>query len=270
MMYQHRPGPFLLCSALLLSTLPLTAEENDAPALAPVNEARTASVQNVKLNYGRRVLYIGDSLTVGPFGEALEWSLLSGLGRDNVYVYGSCGSSVESWLAAEPDFITPCGYRETTPKTRTIEDYHGRQKPQRVRTPKVEKLISRIEPEIVIVQLGTNQYDTIARLGSSSLASQADIMDRFGKAILQTTGGVHTVVWITPPDCAKFPKWITNAVEDLIEKTCSRYRFEVIDSRRYTHYVNGVTGGDGIHYSTEPAYQWATRVIGKLNGILPR
>ena len=58
---------------------------------------------------------IGDSLTCGPFGDHVEAWLLQNLGQSRVAVYASCGSSPESWLAAEKDFISPCGYRETTP-----------------------------------------------------------------------------------------------------------------------------------------------------------
>src|ERR1700722_13536135 len=63
-----------------------------------------------------RVLMIGDSLTVGPFGESVEQYLETRLGRSNFALFGSCGSSPENWLHAEPDYYTKCGYREASPE----------------------------------------------------------------------------------------------------------------------------------------------------------
>jgi len=61
-----------------------------------------------------RVLMIGDSLSAGAFGEAVQQHLARKFGPQNVAAYASCGSSPEHWLANEPEFYTPCGYREST------------------------------------------------------------------------------------------------------------------------------------------------------------
>src|SRR6478672_4776459 len=45
-----------------------------------------------------RVLMVGDSLTVGGFGDAMQGYLLGRLGSNNVAVYASCGSSPEHWM----------------------------------------------------------------------------------------------------------------------------------------------------------------------------
>ncbi len=57
-----------------------------------------------------RVLMIGDSLSVGPFGEAIQKHLKAELKTDNVFAYASCGSSPENWLTGEPDFYTRCAF----------------------------------------------------------------------------------------------------------------------------------------------------------------
>jgi hypothetical protein len=49
---------------------------------------------------------IGDSLSVGGFGEAVREHLEHEFGRQNVAFFASCGSSPESWLQNEPVFHT--------------------------------------------------------------------------------------------------------------------------------------------------------------------
>jgi len=64
-----------------------------------------------------KVLMIGDSLSVGGFGEAVREHLEQECGRQNVAFFASCGSSPESWLQDERVINTRCGYREKTPTT---------------------------------------------------------------------------------------------------------------------------------------------------------
>ena len=75
-----------------------------------------------------KVLMIGDSLSVGGFGEAVREHLEHEFGRQNVAFFASCGSSPESWLENEPVFHTRCGYREKTPTTDIYRDYHNGKK----------------------------------------------------------------------------------------------------------------------------------------------
>ena len=46
------------------------------------------------------ILMIGDSLSVGKFGEAVQMHLAL---KHRVAAYASCGSSPEHWLASEPE-----------------------------------------------------------------------------------------------------------------------------------------------------------------------
>ena len=72
---------------------------------------------------GSRVIMIGDSLSVGTFGESLGTYLVSRFGRSNVAVFAAGGSSPQSWLSSEPDYITKCGYRDPNPSGTTLIDF---------------------------------------------------------------------------------------------------------------------------------------------------
>src|SRR4030095_11329190 len=66
------------------------------------------------------ILMIGDSLSVGKFGEAVQMHLAL---KHRVAAYASCGSSPEHWLASEPVFVTKCGYRQRTSDSDVFTDW---------------------------------------------------------------------------------------------------------------------------------------------------
>jgi hypothetical protein len=146
-----------------------------------------------------KVLMIGDSLSVSGFGDAVQEHLEHRFGRENVAFFASCGSSPENWLQNEPVFHTRCGYREKTPTSDIYRDYHNGRRPPAVATPKIETLIERYKPTIVIVQLGTNWMDQT--LSDNHIRA---VLARFVSAAHR--GGTRRMVWIGPPDSSRFSK----------------------------------------------------------------
>jgi GDSL-like Lipase/Acylhydrolase len=215
------------------------------------------------------VLMVGDSLTVGGFGEAMQAYLLQRFGSNNVAVYASCGSSPEHWIRSGPKFITKCGYREQTPQTKVLYDFQNGRRPKHALTPKLEDLVERYHPKTVIVQLGTNWMDGIStnsRTDDSNYYGQ--ILDRFVAAIRSEPNTVHKIIWITPPDSSRYSKAVETKVKNLITAAAEKHSFETIDSSRMTHYVPGKSGGDGVHYNSAAAKEWANQVTRELDGML--
>jgi hypothetical protein len=134
-----------------------------------------------------------------------------------------------------------------------------------VRTPKIEDLLAKHRPQIIIVQLGTNHYDSLLKDGKDAVPKLALIYERFAKALNPPGGSARMIVWITPPDSSKFPKWVQDQVDYLIVSTNRRHSYGNIVSRSYTHYVPGVTGSDGVHYNEAAAAVWSAQVIRRLN-----
>ena len=209
-----------------------------------------------------RVLMIGDSLSAGPFGEAVQQHLARKFGPDNVAAYASCGSSPEHWLQAEPGFYTKCGYRESTPdKPPVFRDFENGKPPRPTLTPKLEPIVRRYQPTVVVVQLGTNWMDRNLSDGEISA-----FLDRFVAAARGRS--VRQIVWIAPPDSSAMPARAQARVHRLIQQGAKRQRFDVIDSRQLTHYVPGKTGGDGVHYNSESSRAWAAKVNSRLDSTL--
>ena len=206
-----------------------------------------------------KVLMIGDSLSVSGFGDAVRQHLEDKFGRQNVAFFASCGSSPENWLQNEPVFNTRCGYRERTPTSDIYHDYHNGKRPSAVATPKVETLIERYNPTIVIVQLGTNWMDQA--LSDNHIRA---VLARFVGATHRS--GTRRMIWIGPPDSSRFSK-VQNRIYRLIQQSLPRGD-PVIDSRRFTRYVLGKTGGDGVHYNRESGEAWARPVIASIERVL--
>jgi hypothetical protein len=200
------------------------------------------------------ILYIGDSLSIGRFGDILREHL-----EDNNYrvaFFASCGSSPENWLPTEPDYRTRCGYRDFTPESRAKRDF------EHYTTPKLDVLINRYTPKIVIVQQGTNWMDR--PLTDEKIYS---FIERFVR--IARGSGERKVIWIGPPDSSRFTARKQDGTYSLIERGVGRSF--VINSRpRVTHYEPGKTGPDGIHYNRESATAWAHKVIAKIDEILTR
>jgi hypothetical protein len=214
------------------------------------------------------VLMVGDSLTVGGFGEAMQTYLLQRFGSDNVAVYASCGSSPEHWMRSGPKFITKCGYREQTPQTKVLYDFQNGRRPKHALTPKLEDLVESFHPKTVIVQLGTNWMDGIPTNSRTDDSNYGKILDRFVAAIRSEPNTVHKIIWITPPDSSRYSTAVETKVKNLITAAAEKHSFETIDSSRMTHYVPGKSGGDGVHYNSAAAKEWANQVTRELDGML--
>ena len=215
-----------------------------------------------------RVLMIGDSLSVGPFGDLVERYLEARVGRSNFALFASCGSSPENWLRSEPDYYTKCGYRENSPERQALIDFHDGKPPPRVRTPKVEDLIARYHPTTIIVQLGTNWMDPLTKPKGHEEDKFSGILDRFAVALRSPPNSVRQVIWIMPPDASAYSVAVQRTVDSLIKNVAKKNTYWLIDSRRMTHYIRGKTGGDGVHYNKDAAKPWADQVTRKLDRLL--
>jgi len=214
------------------------------------------------------ILMIGDSLTVGGFGQAVEEYLLHRFSSKNVAIFACCGSSPEHWVRSGPDYITKCGYREQTARSSILYDFERGRRPKRVLTPKLENLVAKFRPRTVIVQLGTNWMDGMHSNPARDESTYGEILDRFIAAIHSEPDTVHKIIWITPPDSSRYSKAVQTRVTNLIKTASRRHSFEIIDSSRLTHYVRGQSGGDGVHYNRKAAQEWANRVTRELDRML--
>ena len=214
-----------------------------------------------------KVMLIGDSLSVGGFGDVMENLLLKKYGSQQVAIFASCGSSPEDWLSG--NFVTNCGYRQTTPGGGTmLLEYQNGVRPRPVKTPKVRALLGRYRPEIIIVQQGTNWMDALAATARPDAARYRRIIAEFIKELRRGNPAV-TIFWVLPPASSKYPPRVHEEVDGWINEASRKMGFYTINSRALTKaYRDGRTGGDGVHYTDAAGGSWARGVYGKFDKAL--
>ncbi|MBE2181679.1 MAG: SGNH/GDSL hydrolase family protein [Chthoniobacterales bacterium] len=213
-----------------------------------------------------RVMVIGDSLSVGPFGKTLEAALKRRYGPRGYCLFASCGSSPEDWLRGEPVFTTNCGYRQSTPGGSLAYEYSNGRRPRPVKTPKLPEILRRYQPEVVIVQLGTNWMTKLAAESHPDGAAYRRIIREFVRQLRGGRGTPPHVVWVMPPSSSKYPARVHEEVEDWIADSGRSLGFGTINSRRITGpYRKGGTGGDGVHFSDDAGAAWARGVVDALS-----
>ena len=208
-----------------------------------------------------KVLLIGDSLSFGPFGEELEGFLHKWNAPSDVCVFASCGSSPEHWLKNTPDFMTPCGYRESTPDGAWKVDFANGRYPRPVRTPKIPEILARFRPQMVVVQLGTNWMDSLPATASQDGDAHKQAIREFLKELRAQSPPPARIVWVMPPESSKYSATVKAEVDRWITECAKELGFQTILSRRITgKYIPGKTGGDGVHYGSAEAEKWAKSV----------
>lgn len=206
----------------------------------------TSGASPVKIGPGTRVLEIGDSHSVGTFGKELDRKL-RGTGAQ-VSTYASAGASASTFVKGTP---TKYGYWEKRADGSQVTANYGQSKA----TPKLDNLIAREKPHVIIVNLGAN-------FRGGNPKSQVDQLGQIAKK--------HNIpiVWVGPPKTAK-----DNANPSSLQSFDQKMAAAVAPYGTYvpsTPHTSRYSGGDGLHYNgtqgTQIAKQWASGVFRTITG----
>lgn len=140
------------------------------------------------------IVVLGDSHTYGAFGERLH-EHLAALGRYAVISEGAGGATSETYLEDRPEALVGYRVRESAPGERA-----PRLRVDRLRGPidRLDDLLARYDPEVVVVALGTNRPR--APVGESCDALVARIV----RSVRSVDGRPkRRLVWIGPPAVGK-------------------------------------------------------------------
>lgn len=208
-----------------------------------------------------RVLYLGDSLSIGAFGKTLD-ARMRETGLD-VFTVVAGGASPYYWLGSYQSLPCTIGYWEKTPQDERRLGYVKA-------VPKIESLISDYHPNYVVVQTGINLYATLRskrRPKDENVAEVRSLIDQMCYAITQSGAKAY---WILPPHSheMRYPKELQEELASIMGSVVKTYNGAVFESQKFTKFTDPYPSTDGIHYGSEESENWAERVAADFRVFL--
>ena len=225
---------------------------------------------------GLRVLILGDSLALCGFGKALDSRLRKLPQIESVSTYMACGSVPTTWLMSGPlaNARTACGFwsiegSRGQPLTE-VRDTFGMEKGRRPGTysvPKLEQLSAALQPDILVMQNGTNLLSLFSD-GQTILPARhgsqiRSYMGPFVQQLAQQGHSLKKVYWVAPPITER----VSKEVQDFLFKRMNAYAsplVEFIDSRLLVSHPYRNPMADREHFIGKDMEVWAEKVFKKI------
>jgi hypothetical protein len=250
-----------LCSLLVAS--PLEAEE-----VQPVANQSAPPPSN-----GISVLILGDSLALCGFGKRLDERFRESPLTKATFTYLACGTNPLSWLKDRPytHIQTHCGFVSMESlgggMMREVDDVYGQTRghvPGSHPVPKLEDLLVKFQPDILIMQTGTNLFDLFpdkksvnpSRHGAELRSFLVPFIDK----VIHTPSKLRKIYWVASPTSGRVSKEIQEFVLQQTRADIGHVA-EIIDSRTLVSYPYHHMEPDKEHFLGADMDQWADKVF---------
>ena len=261
-----RQSILVILGWLLSGAHPLPAAELQSPATPQTAPAISSR--------GANVLILGDSLALCGFGKRLDERFRQSPNVKATFTYLACGTNPLSWLKERPyaRIQTHCGFVsiESNPATGRVHEAHDVYGLPRGHTPgshavpKLEDLLATLQPDILIMQTGTNLFDLFPDKKSvipsrHGPALRSYLVPFINKAV-QTPSNLRKIYWVASPTSGR----VSNEIQDFVlEQTRNDigHVANVIDSRTLVSYPYHHMEPDKEHFIGADMDQWADRVF---------
>jgi hypothetical protein len=254
----------LLCRLTIIA-LALLAPQLFAQEPAPPEQA------------GLKVLILGDSLALCGFGKRLDERFRESPLTKATATYLACGTNPLSWLKERPytNVKTNCGYVSIesigSGLVKQVEDVYGMRRghsPGSHPVPKLEDLLATFQPDILVMQTGTNLFGLFAD-------HKTVIPNRHGPAlrsylapfIAKAVNGpspLRKIYWVASPTSGRVSKEVQDFVLQQTRADIGHVA-HVIDSRTLVTYPYRHMEPDKEHFLGEEMDQWADGVFDIVN-----
>lgn len=199
------------------------------------------------------ILFLGDSMSMGAFGSTLDSKLRDAGFEVHTYVAG--GATPYYWLGQYQTIASDIGFWQKTPKQeRRLKKIQA--------VPKVEDLLNDCDPDIVVVQTGTNLYSSL-RSKRREESENVKLVKGLCRDMAEAASkGGRRCYWIAPPEShpERFSFELQEQMSEIMESSIKPFaRF--YDSRKVTEFVDPYPETDGIHYGATEAKAWADNVV---------
>jgi hypothetical protein len=223
---------------------------------------------------GVSVLILGDSLALCGFGERLDNRFRKSPYVRATFTYLACGTNPLSWLKERPysHIQTHCGFVsiESNPgsgRVRELQDVYGQTRghiPGSHTVPKLEDLLATLQPDILIMQTGTNLFDLFPDHKSVNPnrhgpALRSYFLPFINKAV-RTPSNLRKIYWVASPTSGRVSKEIQDFVLQQTRADIGHVA-DVIDSRTLVAYPYHHMEPDKEHFLGADMDQWADKVF---------
>ena len=208
-----------------------------------------------------RILYLGDSMSIGAFGQTFDASLRSSGFQVHTVVAG--GATPYYWLKHYQSLPCTIGFWEKTEATERRVGY--------VRAvPKLEDLMSTTKPNVVVVQTGINLYATLRSKRRPKQENVAEIRSLIDQMCYVIAEGGAISYWVLPPHSheERYSRELQDELALLMREVVARYEGTVFESQKVTKFVDPYPATDGIHYGPAEARGWAEKVSAHFNAFM--
>lgn len=220
-----------------------------------------SSAQALEAGAKARILYLGDSLSIGAFGQTFDSSLRSSGFQVHTVVAG--GATPYYWLKNYQALPCTIGFWEKSEESERRVGY--------VRAvPKLEDLMATTRPNVVVVQTGINLYATLRskrRPKEENVEEVRSLIDQMCYSIAEA-GAIS--YWVLPPHSheERYTKELQEELASIMREVVERYEGTVFESRKVTKFVDPYPATDGIHYGPAEARGWAEKVSSHFNDFM--
>lgn len=222
---------------------------------------------------GVNVLILGDSLALCGFGKRLDERVRESPLTKGTFTYLACGTTPLSWLKDRPytHIQTHCGFVSMESlgggMMREVNDVYGQTRghvPGSHPVPKLEDLLVKLQPDILIMQTGTNLFDLFpdhknVNPNRHGPALHSYLVPFINKAI-QTPSNLRKIYWVASPTSGRVSKEIQDFVLQQTRADVGPVA-TVIDSRTLVAYPYHHMEPDKEHFLGADMDQWADKVF---------
>jgi hypothetical protein len=224
-------------------------------------------------------LVIGDSLGLCGFGKRLDQRLRESPHFNKVHTYMACGTVPLSWIQQDGyrNARTLCGFWSIEGEgsaVKNLQDTYGMSKGHRPAAhtiPKMEELLPRLKPEVLVVQLGTNLHgifpDNTTVVPDRHGPTLRRYLTPFLERLAAPGGTLRKVYWVCPPKSGR----MSSEVQDFVLATVKRVAGSmavVIDSRELISYPYAGMSADKEHFFGADMTKWADAVFQRIESDL--
>jgi hypothetical protein len=219
------------------------------------------------------VLILGDSLALCGFGKRLDERFRESPLTKATFTYLACGTNPLSWLKERPytNIKTHCGFVSMESigggMMREVNDVYGQTRghvPGSHQVPKLEDLLATHQPDILIMQTGTNLFDLFPDKKSVNPnrhgpALRSYLVPFITKAV-HTPSNLRKIYWIASPTSGRVSKEIQDFVLQQTRADIGHVA-NIIDSRTLVSYPYHHMEPDKEHFLGADMDQWADKVF---------